>query len=215
MLELNKLYNLDCLPAMVEFPDKFFDLALVDPDYGIGNTWNKSRKDRFFKMRDCTYKNNEIPSRKYFEELFRVSENQIIFGGNYFTEFLRPTNSWIIWDKERDAGKTYMSEVELAWTSFKKVMRIVHIQWDGAKKGKETGIKKIHPFQKPIKLYKWILARYAKPSMKIIDTHVGSGSSIISFLDFGCDWIGFEIDEYFYKGVTKRIENHKLQLRIK
>ena len=181
------LYNADCLPAMRKMADNQYDLAIVDPPYGIVNTWSKSRRDRFYKIGDkYTYKNDEIPNEEYFKQLSRISKNQIIWGGNYYTKFLRPTNSWIIWDKGRNADKTFMSEAELAWTSFQKVMRIIRIQWDGGKKGKETGLKKIHPFQKPIMLYKYCLNNYAKEGDKILDTHFGS-------LSIGIAWLGLRI----------------------
>lgn len=210
-MELNKLYLLDCMEGMKAFPDKYFDLAIVDVPYGIGCFWNKQVHTKHYGKKDW----NEIPPGKsYFKELFRISENQIIWGGNYFCHHLPITNSWIIWDKLNDVEKMNTSECELAWTSFKIPMRKIRIEWSGGRKGKETGNKNIHPCQRPIDLHRWTLKKYAKPDMKIIDTHVGSGSSIIAFLDFGCEWIGFEIDEDYHKASTERIEIHKAQLKL-
>jgi len=207
------LLNIDCMDYMATCKDKQFDLAIVDPGYGIGEDWNKSKSDVHYKHISI-YKNNKIPCRKYFKELFRISKNQIIWGGNYFTRFLRPTNRWIIWDKHRDVEKTFMSEAEVAWTSFKIPMRIFRYQWDGGKKQSETGIKKIHPHQKPLALYKWLLKNYAKEGDRIIDTHLGSGSSAIAAYDFGCDFVGTEIDLEYFNAAVARFENHKKQLRL-
>lgn len=205
-----QLFNEDCLPAMKEMPDKTFDLAIVDPPYGIGDTWSKSRRDRFFKNgRLHQYKNEKIPCREYFKQLFRVSKEQIIWGGNYYTKYLLPTNAWVIWDKDRDADITYMSEGEMAWTSFKKVLRIKTFLWDGSLKCEK--VIKIHPHQKPIALYRWLLKNYAKPGDKILDTHLGSGSIAIACWDMGFDLTGYEIDADYYKAAVKRLENHKKQ----
>ena len=198
---------------MSRFPDNYFDLAIPDPPYGIGDTWSKSRRDIFYKKGKLRkYQNESIPDREYFDELMRVSKNQIIWGGNYFTEFLKPTNSWIIWDKQRDAEVTYMSEAELAWTSFRKVMRIAPFQWDGAKKCERT--EKVHPHQKPVKLYRWILDNYAEPGSKILDTHMGSQSSRIAAFDMGMDYYGCESDEHYFAAGCQRYNNHISQLQI-
>lgn len=169
-----KLYNQDCMEAMKEMPDKAFDLAIVDPPYGIGQTWSKSRQDRFFKHgRLHSYKNEKCPPRRYFKELLRVSKEQIIWGGNYYSKNLRPTNAWIVWDKIRDAETTYMSEGEMAWTSFKSVLRIKKFQWDGAFKCEPCD--KIHPHQKPISLYKWLLRNYSPPPSENLGHTFGFG----------------------------------------
>jgi site-specific DNA-methyltransferase (adenine-specific) len=201
----------DCMDFMRDKPDKFWDLAIVDPEFGIGQFWMKSKHT--YKFGDKKW-NTKIPDRSYFEELFRVSKNQIIWGGNYFTEFLIPTNSWIIWDKERKLDKTFMSEAELAWTSFKIPMRILKVVWDGARKGTETGQTNIHPCQRPVKLHELTLKYYAKPGNKILDTHGGSGSICIAChnLGFDLDWI--ELDPDYYRDAIKRFENHKAQLRM-
>ena len=190
---------MDCMEGMKQFPDKYFDLAIVDPPYGIDinnqNMWTGKHKD-------CKKWDKIIPDKEYFDELFRVSVDQIIWGGNYFIDYIYHTRCFLIWDKMN--GTNDLADAELAWTSFDKTIRIFRMHHFS--KGYDN---KIHPTQKPVQLYKWILHNYAKPDMKIIDTHVGSGSSIIAFLDFGCDWIGFEIDEDYHKAASERIEIHK------
>ena len=199
-------YNMDCMDGMKEFPDKYFELAIVDPPYGInaGTMTMGSGKHKFSK--DKTW-DSAIPDEKYFNELFRVSQNQIIWGGNYFTEYLTPSNDWIIWDKMNP--NLSFSEAELAWCSIKKNVRIVKHYSAQVEDG-----GKIHPTQKAVKLYKWLLMNYAKQGDKILDTHVGSASSLIACYDMGFDYIGFEIDEDYYESAVKRIEENKNQLRF-
>lgn len=212
MLELNQLYNMDCMEGMKQFPDKYFELAIVDPPYGIGMDGQKlsinknpkhNRKEHARKEWD-----SEIPTAEYFRELERVSQNQIIWGANYFVEHLiKGTKGWIVWDKGQH-GLT-MSDCELAYSSFDcptrvKILNRVELLKDGT----------IHPTQKPIALYKWLLMNYAKQGDKILDTHVGSASSLIACYDMGFDYIGFEIDEDYYNMAQKRIEEHKAQLRM-
>ena len=211
--ELNKLHLADCMEGMKTFPDKYFDLAIVDPPYGIGV--NKMQlgngKNKIYRGKEDW--DAKPPPMEYFNELRRVSGNQVIWGGNNMTE-QNPLNStcWIVWDK--GTGDNDFADCELAYTSFNKTVRIFRYSWVGANAKEKGGKVRIHPTQKPIALYKWILKNYAKPDFKIIDTHVGSGSSIIAFLDYGCDWIGFEIDEDYHKAASERIEIHKQQLKL-
>ncbi len=205
-----ELLNMDCMDYLRDCDDNEFDLAIVDPPYGIGQDWKKNKASVHYKH-ETQYKNNSIPEEQYFKELFRVSRNQIIWGANYYTEFLRPINSWIIWDKKRNVDKTFMSEGEMAWTSFKKPMRFYRHQWDGAKKGQDTGLKKQHPHQKPVDLYNWILTNYVKPGQRILDTHLGSGSSAIAAHYFGCDFVGIELDEDYFKAAQERFNNETRQ----
>jgi len=229
MLELNKLYLMDCMEGMREFPDKYFDLAIVDVPYGIkissrkslgspapfGGKKNKSiiKKNinpTVYKIKDW---DDDAPDKSYFDELIRVSKNQIIWGANHFISRTPYDSScWIVWDKQTTAD---YADAELAYTSFKTAVRIFRFKWSGClqenMKNKEI---RIHPTQKPVQLYKWILHNYAKPDYKIIDTHVGSGSSIIAFLDYGCEWIGFEIDPDYHKAAIKRIEIHQMQTKL-
>jgi len=205
---------MDCMEGMKGFPDKYFDLAIVDPPYDInwGGTGFKKKnilERNLVKLHNWDEKQPDI---NYFNELMRVSKNQIIWGGNYFLNILGNCKSPLIWNKK--TGDNSFADGEFAWTSFDGTMRIFTHQWCGAFKDSERDENIIHPTQKPIALYKWTLRKRARPDMKIIDTHVGSGSSIIAFVDFGCDWIGFEIDPDYHKAATERIERHKQQLKL-
>jgi len=205
-----RLINADCVEVMKTFEDKQFDLAIVDPPYGLGIDGQKKdirkgqqiRKGHEFKGWD-----NAIPNTEYWEQLFRVSKNQIVWGGNYFTEFLPPTKAWIFWYKGQQ--DLTMSDGEMAWTSFNKVTRMVDIH--------RTHIwqeKPIHPTQKPVKLYDWILDRYAMESNLILDTHVGSGGLRISCNKAGKQFVGFEIDKDYYEAQEKRFKDFVSQLRM-
>ena len=187
------------MEAMKEFPDKHFELAIVDPPYGIGGGLKGGRP---FSMCGGD-KWDTPPTDKYFDELFRVSNNQIIWGGNYFG--LGRTRGYIIWDKEND-GRDF-SENEFTWTSFEVPSRIFRHRFIGSK---ETQ----HPTEKPIALYKWLLTKYAKPGDKILDTHVGSASSIIACIDLGFDVTGFELDADYYKAASKRIKDFESQIKL-
>ena len=202
---MKEFHNMDCMVGMAEFPDKFFDLAIVDPPYGIGESRGKfrGRKGQGHRVLPRKEWDNKTPEKEYFDELLRISKNQIIWGGDYFTDKLPVSRCWIYWDKLMGGD---FSDGELAWTSFDAVLRKF------TKCNKYHG--KIHPTQKPVALYKWILKRYAKPTDKIIDTHVGSASSIIAFEDFGCDYVGYEMDPEYYKDALKRLNEHKSQLRL-
>jgi site-specific DNA-methyltransferase (adenine-specific) len=195
---------------MARYPEKHFDLAIVDPPYGIGQDWKKRHKG--VEYAETTYKNNQRPDAGYFNELFRVSKNQIIWGYNYFTETLGPTNYLIVWDKISSNNKTFhYSKGEIAYTSIKIPLNIISVQWDGYKMGKETGAGKIHPHQKPILLYEKLLIEYAKPGWKILDTHMGSGSIAIACHNLGFDLTACEIDETYFNASMKRIKEHTAQ----
>ena len=207
MLELNRLYLMDCMDGMRDFPDKHFELAICDPPYGININMNMGRKKG--RRRDHAEKrwDNEAPNQEYFDELFRVSRNQIIWGGNYFR--LPITKSWIFWDKEVPVGVSF-ADGELAWTSFEKTLIKARIPYSGF----IGSAGKIHPTQKPIALYKWLLKNYAKKGDKILDTHVGSASSLIACEDMGYEYIGFELDEDYFNAATKRLNDFKAQVRM-
>ena len=210
----NKCHLIDCMKYMAECKDNQFDLAIVDPDYGIGPDWlkdSRGRKDRRFTALNKSYQNKSRPNEIYFDELFRISKNQIIWGWNYYSDMLKQTNYIIIWDKMRDVKKTFRSECEQAWTNIKIPQRIYHIIWDGCKKGKETGITTIHPHQKPVLLYKKLLEDYAKPNQTIFDSHVGSGSIRVACHDLGFDFTGCELDKDYYEANEKRFQNHIAQ----
>ena len=199
---------MDCMDGMKEFPDGYFDLAIVDPPYGIdaGNMQMGSGKHSFANHKSDWDKT--IPSSEYFSELFRVSKNQIIWGGNYFTEYLKPSKHWIVWDKQNP--NLSFAEGELAWVRKGKLLRIFH-KYSVPNSASGT---KIHPTQKPVELYAWILQNYAKQGDKILDTHVGSGSSLIACGRYKHDYVGFEIDEYYYKIARERIDNELSQMSI-
>ena len=198
------------MALMARYPDNYFDLAIVDPPYGIGA--NKmtlgNGKNKIFRGNNDWDK--AIPTKEYFDELFRVSKNQIIWGGNYMTEFLYPTSSWIFWDK--GTGENDFADGELAWNSYGGALRKVSKSWVGA--NAKDGVERIHPTQKPIYLYRWVLHKYAKEGDKILDTHLGSGSIAIACHDLGFDLTACELDTDYFNGALKRLENHKLQLKI-
>lgn len=200
MLELNQYYNLDCMESLRQFPDKFFDLAIVDPPYGIKVTAMNMGGRKTIKPDKTKNWDKEVPSDDFFRELFRVSKNQIIWGGNYFN--LPPTRGFVIWDK-KNYGLSF-AECEFAWTSFDVSARIY--------KKTATDSDRIHPTQKPVDLYCWLLNTFAKQGDKILDTHCGSASSLIACHKLGFDYIGFDIDEQYWKLGNNRLENVKAQL---
>jgi site-specific DNA-methyltransferase (adenine-specific) len=205
-----KLYNADCMEVMKTFKDKQFDLAIVDPPYGIGIDGQKEdvkQGRQIRKAHDFKGWDNAIPSEEYFIELKRVSRNQIIWGGNYFTKFLPPTKAWIFWYKGQQ-GLT-MSDGEMAWTSLKTVTRMVDIHRTHLWQEKPD-----HPTQKPVKLYKWLLQNYAKEGDDILDTHSGSLSIGIACHDMKFDLTAIELDKGYYEQAKQRLINHQRQLTI-
>ena len=215
MLELNKIYNMDCLEGMKQIPDKYFELAIVDPPYGIGagskkfinrSTANK-RAENFYKDNDW---DKQRPTKEYFQELCRVSKNQIIWGSNYFADLLNPTRCYIVWDKK--TGDNSYADCELAFTSFDGNAKIYSKLWLGAHAKDIDG--RFHPTQKPIDLYKWLLLNFASKGDKILDTHVGSASSIIACIDMGFEYMGFEIDKEYFESASKRIEDYQAQTSL-
>ena len=213
-LENIKLYNGDCMELLKQTPDKYYDLALVDPPYGINITKNKRLNNNSANDWD-----SKIPSNEYFTELKRVSKNQIIWGGNYFIEHLDNTRCFINWDKLNHSD-TY-ADCEMAWTSFDKNAKIFKYMWDGNRYGYEGNIKgvgkptiRIHPTEKPIQLYKWLLTNYAKQGDKILDTHFGSLSIGIACHDMGFELTACELDKDYYEAGKKRLKQHQQQLTI-
>lgn len=193
----NTFLNIDCMELMKKCPDGYFDLAIVDPPYGIGAAKEKPHngwKDWGIKEWD-----NDSPPVEYFNELFRTSKNQIIWGANHFiSKMPNDSSCWLIWDKgQRNFS---LADAELAWTSFDKAVRIYEYA-----RAKALAEGKIHPTQKPVSLYRWILKRYAKAGDKILDTHVGSGSSLIACIEGGFNYWGTEIDKDYYEAAKKRI----------
>lgn len=206
------VFNEDCMTVMARYPDKYFDLAIVDPPYGldlanmnmgIGKSKKASKiQNRKWKPKDW---DKETPTAQYFKELFRVSKNQIIWGGNYFD--LPPCKNYIIWDKEIPEGLSF-ADCEMAWTSFDKAPKMFRYSayLDKA--------NKFHPTQKPVKLYDWILYKYSKEGYNILDTHLGSGSSRIAAHKHGASFVGCEIDEQYYERQEARFKDFTSQLRL-
>jgi site-specific DNA-methyltransferase (adenine-specific) len=216
---INKFINDDCMKHTVNMPDKCYDLAIVDPPYGIGISKRKSIGKRGKTICLTTYKQSnwdaKIPDKSYFDELFRISKNQIIWGGNYFSMYLPGSAGWFVWNK-RQPEEFSMAHAELAFTSFDRAIRMKEFKRNEVQScgQKDNPNRKIHQCQKPIALYKHLLKLYAKPGDKIIDTHVGSASSLIAFMDAGYEYTGFEIDKDYYDAACKRIEIYQSQLKL-
>ena len=206
--------NEDNMELMKRYPDKYFDLAIVDPPYGIGedgrDNHTRGKLAKASDYRKNSRYDNAIPDYLYFGELFRVSKNQIIWGGNYFIEYLKNTPCFIVWDKNN--GENDFADCELAWSSFDTAVRMFKHTWNGMiqqdMKNKE---KRQHPNQKPVALYKWLLRNYAKPGDKILDTHLGSGSIAIACHDLGFDLTACELDKEYYDKAMDRITKHTAQ----
>ncbi len=206
----NKIILADCMDIMKDIPDKWFELAIVDPPYGIGVNGhiggNNCAPVKKYKNKGWDTK---IPDKKYFDELFRISQNQVIWGGNYFIEHLKNTPCFIVWDKDNSGN---FADCELAWTSFKSAVRKIKIRWNGMiqENMKQKEIR-IHPTQKPVALYRWLLQNYAKPGDKIIDTHSGSGSLACACHLEKFDFLAIEKDEDYYKASVERLETLRSQ----
>lgn len=202
------VYLEDCVTALKRFNDNHFDLAIVDPPYGIG--FSSKKQSNFGKGGiNHEYKgwDKEIPKAEYWEQLFRVSKNQIVWGANYMTEFLKPSRCWISWYKMQEFST---NEFELAWTSFDETCK----QFNLSRVQAYAGSNKIHPTEKPIKLYDWCLNKFANEGDLILDTHLGSGSSRIAAYKGGFNFVGFEIDQEYYEKQEKRFNDFKSQLRL-
>ena len=230
-------YNMDCMEGMKQFPDKYFDLAIVDPPYGISVTSQHVVKDgthmhgskerpfagvtmRDGKRQGCAkvkiyhpFDDTSIPEKEYFDELFRISKRQIIWGGNFFLDYLGSAKCILVWDKGR--RNLDQADCEIAWTSLKDSPRIIEYKWNGMlqqnMKNKEI---RIHPTQKPVELYEILLTKYAKEGDKILDTHVGSASSLIACHNTGHKFVGFELDKYYYELAMKRYKAETAQLSL-
>ena len=204
MSKINMM-NGDCMEYMASLPDNAYELAIVDPPYGIDwmsqvKSVNKGKNWKQYEEKDW---DSSVPTKEYFDQLRRVSSNQIIWGANYY-ENMPPTPCWVIWDKIQEfSGASF----EMAWTSFKSPAKAFRM----ARCEAYVGINKIHPTQKPVALYKWLLKNYAKPGDKILDTHGGSGSICIACHDMGFDLDWIELDEDYYNAATKRFNMHTAQ----
>jgi site-specific DNA-methyltransferase (adenine-specific) len=227
--KISHVENADCMAKMREFPDKYFELAIVDPPYGIGldmvtkvgsNGFRGGRNKTVVNHEEKTW-NDEIPSEEYFKELHRVSQHQIIWGCNYYAKYI-PAVGRIIHDKIMGTEESSFgwSHADLASCSLQKRITMFRYQWAGNKQNgqinwKNTGTDaRIHPTQKPVALYKWLLKNYAKEGDKILDTHLGSGSSRIAAYDMGFDFWGYELDKEYFDASCKRFDQHKAQMRL-
>lgn len=198
-----KIYNKDCLIEMRKMKDNAFDLAIVDPPYGIKKNMVGSRQ-MGLQIKNKTW-NDDIPKKEYFEELFRVSVNQIIFGANYYSSYLPHTRGWLVWDKKMSENIGF-SMNEIAFTSFDCVPKTFYCRADR--------LDRIHPCQKPVKLYEWILDNYAKNNHSILDTHLGSGSIALACINMNFNLTSYEIDKEYYHNAVDRIKKHRKQLKI-
>lgn len=212
-----EILNMDCMEYMQGLEDNAFDLAIVDPPYGIGESGktNKTRGKLAVAKNYKSFAGDDLkaPDSLYFDEIKRVSKNQIIWGANHFIDnlpFMCNSPCWVVWDKIN--GGTDFADCELAWTSFKTAVRQFRFQWQGMLQGdmKNKEIR-IHPTQKPVKLYQWLLKNYAKEGDRILDTHLGSGSSAIAAHYGGFDFVGTELDEDYYKASLERFERETAQ----
>lgn len=205
---ISETYLMDCIQLMIQYPDNYFDLAVVDPPYGINININMGRRKGNKKSDYHKFYGNDssIPDHKYFLELLRVSKNQIIWGGNYMTEYLKPSSCWLLWDKGFSEEVTF-AQYEMAWTSFNSSAK--KYEYNAAKNK-----NRIHPTQKPVALYDWIFKNYAKPGDLILDTHLGSGSSRIAANKAGLDFVGCEIDEGYFNQQEERYKQFISQLRM-
>ena len=210
--------NEDNMQLMARYENNYFDLAIVDPPYGIGEDGAKNHsRGKATKPTLYTPKNwdSTAPQKEYFKELKRVSKNQIIWGANHFIENIPNSNSssWVVWDKQN--GNNDFADCELAYTSFKSAVRKYAFRWAGMLQGDMKNKEvRIHPTQKPVKLYEWLLMNYAKKGDKILDTHLGSGSIGIACHNLGYDLTACELDKEYYDKAIKRIEQHKQQVRM-
>ena len=208
---MNTFLNIDCMDkdrGMPSYPDKYFDLAIVDPEYGIGVNHNMGRRkgDKPSNYKPALWDKKPV-SKEVLDEIFRVSKNQVIFGANHFISKMPYDSScWVLWDKGFSEDVTF-AQFEMAWTSFNGTCK----KFD---KFPNDGTERIHPTQKPIALYKWLLSKYAKPNDKILDTHVGSASSLIACEDMGFEYVGFELDEDYFNAANKRLEQFRSQLKL-
>lgn len=208
-------YKMDCVKGMKEFEDNYFDLAIVDPPYSTpheegfsdkeGRLHSRGRFHKYIEQRDKVCDWDVAPPKEYWEELFRVSKNQIIWGGNYFS--LPPTRCFIVWKKLTISENFTMAMCEYAWTSFNDNAKI----YEQAPQDKN----RFHPTQKPVELYEWLLNKYAQRDFKILDTHCGSASSLVACERNGFkNYVGFEIDDHYYKKAKERLDAEKSQQNI-
>ncbi|HFU4432300.1 TPA: DNA methyltransferase [Streptococcus suis] len=223
---MNKFVHADCMDVMREYPDNYFDLAIVDPPYFSGPEKRKfyGRKISPIGVQRLYGQTSEwgVPGKDYFDELIRVSKNQIIWGVNYYQYDFGPGR--IVWDKVN--GQSSFSDCEIAYCSMHDSVRLFRYMWNGMMQGKSIAEghvqqgnkrlneKRIHPTQKPVNLYRWLIQKYAKEDDKILDTHVGSASSLIAFEEAGLEYVGYEKDGQIYQSALARLEEYKSQIKL-
>jgi len=224
IIKTSTIMNVDCMDYMRGLPDKCFDLAIVDPPYFDGPNRSGYYGKGYSSLgvqRAKYYSESKfwsVPDREYFIDLRRVSTNQIIWGANHFAGLFDSSSScWIVWDKVN--GASTFADAELAYASFDTAVRVFKYMWNGMHQGSFGGDvrkndKRIHPTQKPVPLYEWLLLNYAKPGQKILDTHLGSGSSAIACNNMGFEFVGCELDPDYYSAACKRIAEHDQQERL-
>ena len=223
-IELNHIYNMDCLDGMREIPDKSIDLVITDPPYGIKATHGQGRgswggsgsfiyNSRLWTPKEYfLFDDSKIPEKEYFDEMFRISKNQIIWGGNYFTNHLPSSSCWIVWDKDTTGNQ---ADAELAWTSFPTAVRMFKYRWNGVLQ--EDMVHKeirVHPCQKPVKLFEWIIRNYAKKGDVICDPFFGSGSCLVAAIRLEHQFIGFEKEPTYFDAAQNRIRKAQEQKKI-
>ena len=211
------LHNVDCMEYMKSLPDNAFELAIVDPPYGIGMDGGKFGIDGCAEAKAYEQRawDKTAPPEKYFLELSRVSKNQIIWGANHFADRIPNASSpcWLVWDKEKVGS--FFADSELAYTSFSTAVRNFRFQWHGMLQGDmKNKERRIHPTQKPVKLYEWLLSNYAKEGDRILDTHLGSGSHAIAAHYGGFEFVGCELDEDYFAASVERIKRETAQIDI-
>ena len=210
-----ELLNIDCMEYMATLEDNAFELAIVDPPYGLGKHEGKPSRNRFASVEYLKKEWDAVPpTADYFKELKRISKNQIIWGANHFCGIFGGSSScWIVWNKEN--WGSHFADCELAYSSFDSAVRMFRYRWAGMLQGDmKNKERRIHPTQKPVKLYNWLLKNYAKEGDRILDTHLGSGSSAIAAHYGGFDFVGCELDPDYFKGALKRFENETKQLGL-
>ncbi len=208
MIEYNKIYNCDCLEFMKKLPDNYFDLCITDPPYGI-NIGSKVGGDKLAPVKEYNaFNDSKIPEKEYFDEIVRVSKNQIIFGGNYFLEYLKNTSCFIVRDKDNSGN---FADCELAWTSFKSAVRKFKFKWQGMlQENMRFKEERFHPTQKPIALGRWLIENYAKENDTIFDPFAGSGTFLLSAKQLNHKWIGCEKESDYCEIIKKRLQQNTL-----
>lgn len=210
-----ELHNIDCMEYLATCEDNAFELAIVDPPYGIGESgltnYTRSKLARAKNYKPFAGGDKNAPSEEYFTELERVSKNQIMWGANHYRA--QNSSAWIVWDKLN--GENDFADAELAYTSFQTAVRVFRFKWAGMLQGDmKNKEQRIHPTQKPVKLYEWLLMNYAKEGDRILDTHLGSGSIAIACHNLDFDLVGCELDTDYFNAAQKRLKAHQSQLRI-